>query len=254
MKHAKKVLKIATNFGLVNVELFYVGEINWDAPMIRLNNQIREWATKFASGILDSTKRQKFSVVMADGTSATRSITASMVKDMGNLRLNINLTKPFGKSHLASHIHAQLKATTKNMATEKEIADISSQLNELNTKVLALQAKRTELENNRKVVANEHDVLAHFGKLMELAFAERYKFSGVVDDRFCKVLHFMENGKTKELPVSVYMVNEQVTNEHNVASASSHIVPMPIIHVLNKQKIMVPVSDLTPIEIMGLLI
>lgn len=163
----------------------------------------------------------------------------------------IPVDKPFGKSYLASYIHASLKATAKNMATNTEIAKINSELHTLTAKVKQLEAKRTELEANRKIATNDHNAVAHFGKLLEIAFRGEFVFNGVRDEGYCKVLSFVCNGETKVLPVSVFMVTEQVTKAHNVVSNAT--LPMPMIHVLNESNVMIPVTDLTPAEIMQFL-
>jgi hypothetical protein len=267
MKTPKRVNPITTTLSdstrnkVVHAELFYVGDINWVSD-VGVHHRLKTYLQDFANNMVsvgtanELTDTKKMRVLMVDGTYATRSITVRFVvqpsaENKPQHKINVDLDKPFGKSHLAPYIHTHLKATAKNMATDKELAKISTELRELNAKVKQLEAKRDELESNRKVATNDHDALYHFGKVMELAFGDKYKFVGVLDDRYCKVLRFMVGGEGKVLPVSVYMVKEQVTKEHNVASSA--IVPMPIIHVVNERNVMVPISDLTPNEIMGYL-
>lgn len=163
----------------------------------------------------------------------------------------IPVDKPFGKSYLASYIHASLKATAKNMATDSEIAKINSEIATLQTKVTELEKRKAEMEKNRNVATNEHDAYTHVGKLLESAFGIGYQFTGAENEKFCKVLKFQAYGESKALPISVYMVTEKITEAHNVKSSAT--VPMPIIHVMNADHVMVPISDLTPEEIRALL-
>ena len=245
------------------VSLSYVGTIDWfDRQSRDSEAHLQKWLRKTLAEIGDKTiHTRKFRVFMDDGVFATRTITAvfsvaSNVKDAPASiqpapRLAVAMDKPIGKSYLASHIHGYLKATAKNMATDTEIAKINSELHTLTAKVKQLEAKRTELEANRKIATNDHNAVAHFGKLLEIAFRGEFVFNGVRDEGYCKVLSFVCNGETKVLPVSVFMVTEQVTKAHNVASNAT--LPMPMIHVLNESNVMIPVTDLTPAEIMQFL-
>lgn len=164
----------------------------------------------------------------------------------------IPVDKPFGKSYLASYIHASLKATAKNMVTDSELTKLSAEIATMQSKLNELEKRKAEMEKNRKVATNEHDAFTHLGKLLENAFGIGYKFVGAEDEKFCKVLKFQAYGESKELPISVYMVNEKVTEAHNVRSTNT-VMPMPIIHVMNADNVMVPISDLTPEEICNLL-
>lgn len=166
----------------------------------------------------------------------------------------VPMDKPFGKSYLASHIHASLKAAAKNMATDSELTKLTAEIATQQAKVAELEKRKAEMEKNRKVATNEHDAYTHVGKLLEKAISDGdgFIFVGCKDEKFCKVLEFECHGKIKALPISVYMVNEKVTEAHNVRSTNT-VMPMPIIHVMNADNVMVPISDLTPEEIRALL-
>ena len=248
-----------------NCRMSYIGDIDWNADKT-VTARVNDWAQMWVNEMAETETHKamdckKFRVYLSDGTISTRTITlevsihkaiTTQPKSIQQApHLKVDMDKPFGKSYLASHIHGYLKATAKNMATDTEIAKITSELQTLNAKIKQLEAKRTELESNRKVATNDHDAVAHFGKLLEIAFCGEFVFDVVRDEGYCKVLEFVRNGEIKVLPVSVFMVTEQVTKAHNVASSA--IVPMPTIHVLNKSNVMIPVSDLTPKEIMQFL-
>ena len=242
------------------VTLSYMGNIDWSSlesrdPDTHLHNWLRKQLAELGDTEISATRTRKFRVFMGSGMYETRTITAvfsvaSKVK-AGNTK-EIASDKPFGKSYLASHIHATLKATAKNIATDSELSKLSAEIATMQSKLKELENRKAEMEKNRKVATNEHDAFTHIGKLLENAFGIGYKFVGAKDEKFCKVLKFTAYGESKELPISVYMVNEKVTKEHNVRSTSA-VVPMPIIHVMNEKNIMVPISDLTPEEIRNLL-
>lgn len=267
MKPKREYTNTYTSSGcatLIGIKLFYLGEIDWidSVSRNRIDSTVHELAKSLIeSGESESTTTRKLHVRMVDGSMSIRAIKVilSIIRNAvkqepvinHNDRLKLDIDKPFGKSYLASHIHGYLKATAKNMATDTEIAKINSELQTLDAKIKQLEAKRTELEAKRKVATNDHDAVKHFGKLLEIAFRGEFVFVGARDEGYCKVLEFVRSGEIKVLPVSVFLVTEHVTTEHNVKSSAT--VPMPIIHVLNTSNVMIPVSDLTPKEIMQFL-